>query len=272
MPEINVNDLTFGIEIECYLPREVLVSGRIVPGGYHNGVQISELPEGWNAQRDGSLSARCNDRSVGIEIVSPATVRKTCGFHVHVGFDRRNREAMDRLVHLTSHFEKALYASTGTKAREQGHYCRPIQTSDAHRNGHYNAACRYHLLNTTSIKPTVEFRCFAGTINFTKIVGHVRQCLAIVEKSLELKRLPSWIAHKPVPTSPLARKGEGMTALTQFFYGMGWTRGQSKKIYGNLEAEMAPSIDDVKSELRRLAKKYDQAQAWECGGGRARPV
>ena len=75
---------------------------------------------------DGSLRAGRGRKAV--EIVSPvlkgadgvrqvlavvrelnargATVNKTCGLHVHVGFDKNNRPALERLVTLAANFEK----------------------------------------------------------------------------------------------------------------------------------------------------------------------
>src|SRR5687767_12830649 len=118
---MNASDMTFGIEIECYLPESAFTSGAVVAGGYHSGVQVPGLPAGWNAQRDGSLSSYGRGRR-GVEIVSPvlkgadgvrqikevcawlasvgATVRAECGFHVHVGFDGSNELGLKNLVHL----------------------------------------------------------------------------------------------------------------------------------------------------------------------------
>src|SRR4051812_34973032 len=112
---MNANELTFGIEIECYVPASLVQNGTLLIGGYHYGTQVAALPLGWNAQRDGSLRSVGRGR-VGVEIVSPilkgadgiqqvkkvcqwlrsigATVRKECGFHVHVGFDRTNTEGL----------------------------------------------------------------------------------------------------------------------------------------------------------------------------------
>ena len=41
---MNASDLTFGIEIECTIPAQNAPS----VGGYHHGIQISDLPNGWN--------------------------------------------------------------------------------------------------------------------------------------------------------------------------------------------------------------------------------
>ena len=95
-------EATFGIEIECFLPR-----GCVRVGAYHAGVELgSRFPAGWNAQRDGSLRTTLRGYE-GVEIVSPvlrgregleqvrqvaallqelgARVNRTCGLHVHVG-------------------------------------------------------------------------------------------------------------------------------------------------------------------------------------------
>lgn len=279
---MNASEMTFGIEIECYVPRGLVLDGTIRIGGYHAGAQVNALPMGWNCQHDGSLRGVGCGR-VGVEIVSPilkgadgiqqvklvckwlqsigATVRSSCGFHVHVGFDPTNSEGLKQVVSLVANFEKALYASTGTKSREQGHYCRTVQGSTVHKNGEYNRAERYHLLNVSNLvrggKPTVEFRCFAGTINLVKILGHIRQCLGLVEKALSMKKLPKWEAKTPVVTSPIHRGGEGLTALTRFFYTLGWTKGRSDYVFGNVEADGCPGIKACKKVLQKLAKKYD---------------
>src|SRR5205807_2551141 len=198
-----------------------------------------------------------------------AKVNRSTGFHVHVGFDGRDAGALHRLVNLVANFEKALYAATGTHSRERGHYCRGIQ-----RDRHFETAFRatraarprlcsdrYHVLNLTNLlgrgKPTVEFRVFAGTTNALKAIGYVRLCLGIVEKALSLKRLPRWVAKTPVETSPVHRSGEGQTALTRLFYGLGWTKGREDHTFGDVRADELPGVEAVKKELMRLARKYD---------------
>ncbi len=282
---MNANEMTFGCEFEVTMPR----ANCPVAGGYHRGVQIPGLPAGWNAQGDSSIRVT-NRGHVGVEIVSPvlkgadgisqikmvckwlkernAKVNQSTGFHVHVGCDR-NETLLARIAHLVANFEKALYASTGTKARERGNYCQPIHNNDRFQTrfvqGQSTPVARYHSLNVTNLdfntKPTVEFRVFAGTLNAVKAIGYVRLCLGIVEKAYATKRTTKWTAKTPVETSPIHRNGEGQTCLCRLFYALGWTKGRESYTYGNVEAEGAPSIKACKKELMKMANKYDTTES-----------
>ncbi len=48
---MNANEIAFGIEFETTLPN----SDTTPIGPYHGGYQVSWLPEGWKAERDGSI-------------------------------------------------------------------------------------------------------------------------------------------------------------------------------------------------------------------------
>jgi hypothetical protein len=270
---MNAAEITFGIEIECSIP----VDHAPAVGGYHHGLQIAGMPEGWNAQSDSSIHAARGFRAV--EIVSPvlkganglyqvkqvvqwlneigARVNRSTGLHVHIGFDRQNEAQMKKLVTVVANFEKALYASTGTRAREQGCYCRPVANSQAHQEMRLDYVTRYHVLNVQTGRPTVEFRAFAGTLSYVKIVAHVRTCLGLVEKSLKIRRMPKWTAKTPVETSPIKRGGEGLTALNRLFYWLGWTKGREQYTFGLVTDAEVPTMDACKDTLVRLARKYD---------------
>lgn len=280
---MNVSEMTFGCEFEVTMP----AANSPAVGGYHNGRQIAGLPEGWNAQGDSSIHVTTRGH-IGVEIVSPvlkgaeglrqiklvcqwlkdrgAKVNQSTGFHVHIGCER-NETLLARLAHLVANFEKALYAATGTKTREQGRYCQPIQSNGQFRSRFVQrqavSVTRYHSLNVTNLdygsKPTVEFRVFAGTLNAIKAIGYIRLCLGLVEKAHAMKRTTKWTAKPTVETSPIHRNGEGQTCLTRLFYALGWTKGRESFTYGNVEAEGAPSLKACKKELMKLAKKYDQA-------------
>ena len=286
--EIDVNQITFGCEFEVCIPDETPI--RV--GSYHDGIQVNSLPDGWNAQRDCSIQAPLNHQ--GVEVVSPilkgadglrqikavcdwlnaigAKVNRSTGFHVHVGW-AASREALKRLTHNVSNFETALYASTGTHARENGNFCRGVRNDQAYcdriRDGTATGlpTNRYHILNLTNIgydrRNTVEFRVFAGTTNATKALGYIRLCLGLVEKSLRMKRSTKWVGKTPVDTSPLHRKGQGQTELTRLFYALGWTKGDQKTVFGNIQPDGLPSLDEAKAIMMKMGKKYDGNQEEE---------
>jgi hypothetical protein len=66
---MNANEMTFGIEIETTAPESALQNDGLRIGSYHYGIQVPYLPEGWKAERDGSI--RSNHGEHACEIVSP---------------------------------------------------------------------------------------------------------------------------------------------------------------------------------------------------------
>lgn len=267
---MNASELTFGVEIETTIP-----AGTMMVGSYHGDTQAAGLPSGWTAQYDGSTWAGAS--RVACEFVSPvlrgaeglrqvvevvamlnrlgAKVNASCGLHVHVGFDRRDEANIAKLKTLVANYETAIFATTGTKARERSRYCRPIQPyGRADRMMHSD---RYQSLNLVSTRPTVEFRPFAGTLNAAKIVGHVWMCLGLVEQSINQKRIGKWTPKAVAETSPINRGGIGITALTRWFYNAGWTKGRSKRVFGVIEGAGIPALGSVKRTLIKMARKYD---------------
>jgi hypothetical protein len=188
-----------------------------------------------------------------------ARVNESCGLHIHVGFDKADSEKMDRLISLVSNFEKAIYAATGTKKREQGRWCGSLQRyGNAETAKAYGNSNRYHVLNiATGGKPTVEFRAFGASLNVEKISLYVRMCVGLVEQASRMHRTPEWTGRELKPTSSLRRKGDGQTQVTRLFYQLGWTKGRTDHVYRNLIGEGLPTLQTSKKELVRLAKKYD---------------
>lgn len=275
---MNASDMTFGIEIECFLPNEVIYRNRIVLGGYHAGVQIPGLPAGWKAQRDGSLSTT-RPHHTAIEVTSPilrgrdgieqviavvdqlnawgAHTNKTCGFHVHVGAGLRQQfKVVRNLVHLVAKFERALFAVTGTKSREHGRFAAPVnavfaQVVAMRDVSEVSRLSRYHSLNLTNLtrSGTVEFRVFQGTTNLTKILGYIQICLGLVENAFAMKRTPTKACKN-------VRHQDGRGLLYRMARNFNWysEKRMGDRKFGLLTPER---LEAIKRELERLADKYD---------------
>lgn len=276
------NDFTFGVEIETHMP-----AGSVVPGPHGCGRQVPWLPEGWLADRDPSIITPHAGR-IACEFVSPvlrgaeglrealAVVRAikarggkvnvSCGLHVHVGFDKRDTPALGRLINLVASHEKALYAVTGSKSREQGYgsrfgtnWCKSLKAYGTANNAMRVASRdRYHLLNIATTKPTVEFRVFGATLNPIKLASYVRLCVAMCEKAATSKRAISF--SKTAEGAKSYKGGRGHAELVRLFYAIGWRKvRRSVPTLGDLSGEGIATIDAGKKELVRLANQYDAA-------------
>ena len=73
------SEVSFGIEIECYVP--VGTRGFEV-GAYHNGVQISGTPQGWNGQSDGSLGDGTTVNGIRYRPISGCSTMPNMGLSV----------------------------------------------------------------------------------------------------------------------------------------------------------------------------------------------
>ena len=284
---MNANQIAFGIEFETTLP----ASDDTPIGPYHHGNQVPWLPEGWRAERDGSIQATGNRK--GCEFVSPklrgpeglaqieaaidainargARVNPSCGLHVTLEWNG-DAAALARLISLVGNHERAIFASTGTRRREQTTYTKRIKPYGDKDNAKRRCeADRYHLLNLTHLArgaQRIEFRAFAGTTNKTKVIGYLMLCLGLVELALNTTRCADWDYAKREGTKSCWDRpgaGEGETELNRLFYRLGWTKGWYKgalrnKIFGQIASETAtPDWKTIKTKLLDLARKYDQA-------------
>jgi hypothetical protein len=99
-------------------------------------------------------------------------------------------ELTARLITLVANFEKAIYASTGTKRRELGRWCQGLNRLGNVEGVRNAARCdRYRVANFGTNKPTVEFRAFAATLDAVKLAGYVKLCVGLVERALRAKKL-----------------------------------------------------------------------------------
>jgi len=281
--DIDAKDLTFGVEIETTAPRSLVDSGQLTVGAYHCGRQVSYLPAGWKAERDGSIAFSHDE--VPCEIVSPVLrgpeglvqvaqvlqtleakghrVNRSCGVHVHVGWKREwSSEALARLVTIVAYAERGLYAITGTKNRERCRFCGGVRKYGNHKDAKVQLDReRYHALNLTNLaygyKETVEFRVFSGSISAVKVVGWVQVCLGLVERALNAKRSPTW-DPKPL-TGGWAKGGPGASETERLMGYLAWGEAYAR-IHGGRQfgwvTDLIPQ-ETVKAEFRRLAAKYD---------------
>lgn len=138
-----------------------------------------------------------------------AEINASCGLHIHIGAasaaeSEEHSSYLERLVRLVAFNSKALYAQTGTILREKGCYCAPLGQSTrkavkkAKKSKRLADAAvdvnRYHILNLTNLgrTGTVEFRCFAGTLNTNKILLHLFSVLALCVIARKAKTPAGW--------------------------------------------------------------------------------
>jgi hypothetical protein len=277
---MNANEMTFGIEIETHMP-----AGSVAPGSHGEGRQVDWLPAGWLADEDPSIIVPHSGR-VKCEFVSPVLkgaeglrqlcevvaeikrrggqVNASCGTHVHVGYDKANTPAVGRLISLVANHEKALYAATGTHSRERGigsrfgtNWCKSVKQYGNKKNAAERARRdRYHLLNLSTYKPTVEFRVFGGSLNAVKLAAYVRLCVGLCEKSLVSKTQASWNKRGNAAAD---QTRVGQAELTRLFVRLGWTQKGTgtKPVSGSIEGEGVPSMLAAREMLTSLAAKYD---------------
>lgn len=280
--EINIGDTTYGIEIETVVPNTTIERTGMRIGSYHHGIQVPFLPTGWKAESDSSIRAPFGKR--GCEIVSPKlkgqeglrqiievlrilrengfAVNETTGIHISLNFDRTNPAILlSKLISVTAYAETALYAASGTKRRENGHYCQPFRKyGNVKEAKKFLDNSRYQALNITNLnrgQDRVEFRVFSGSLQETKIIGWIQICLGLLERAMTTHRLPLW-APKPT-VGGWKKKGAGASEMERLFGFLGWsegTRRQKGKSFGWI-ADGLTTQETVKSELRRLAQKYD---------------
>lgn len=299
-PNPKAADLTFGIEIECLVPR-----GSMRVGGRHLGIEIGgEWPAGWKAESDGSLSSALPNY-MPVEVVSPilkgadgiaqirkvgellarldARVNNTCGFHVHVGAKSAAGEDYNevadwvrRLLLLTAHHEMALYGASGARRRYNGRYCASLRqgrwaqhkenlkkrdmTADELRL-QASGIDRYQLLNVQNLFGSKQ------TVEFRVFSGTMESLKMISWVQMCLALATRALDHTADFEGADARYASNGArgAMKRFFYLMGWTKGRKDyyKPTCMVEGWVADLADlkPVKKELMRLAKKFDASPA-----------
>jgi hypothetical protein len=283
MRKTDVNTLSFGVEIECTIPYDTLTARGWRIGGYHRGVAIPGH-QGWTAESDASIQP--SRSHVACEVVSPvmsglaglrsieqmietlnvmgAAVNRSTGFHVNIGWTG-NPDQLRRLVCLVAHFERALFASTGTTSRDANHYCSSIALDyRGFEGGQVDPArfSRYHVINLQHVNEMgrgrrVEFRVFAGTLNIVKILAYVQLCLGLVCRALDNSRaLPFDIAA--IARKRSATAGDGQFAMSTLLHHLVW-RAKTPPNGRTPVGVIDPSrMRELIKMLRKMAKQYDK--------------
>lgn len=209
-----------------------------------------------------------------------AEVNRTCGFHVHVGAKSVAGDKLDNiagwvsnLINLVGQHELALFASTGSAFRAKHcRYTKSIKRSYTRERrdelkkkkweifvNQVTGIDRYHSLNIQNLfrqdRMTVEFRVFAGTVSAIKMLGHIQMALGLCEKALG----PAVPFN--APRTRIYRGGDGAKSLERLLFLLGWNLG--RKDVGKTDCSALgwiadlDQVKDVKTELRRLANKFD---------------
>lgn len=208
---VNPDELTFGIEIECFVPHASLLHYGIEVGSYSGGYTISTtgFPSGWKASADSSLKNSFGGDYRGVEFVSPVLrglegltqaaemaalikglggkVNDTCGCHVHVGVpsvlgNRANdfdlvSNFIVRLLHLSMKHEYALLAMNGNRSRIGNRYCQTIKevwgkTKPYYKYDYFVRQVEQHRVR---VGRNVEYRSHVSryhTINLASLLEH----------------------------------------------------------------------------------------------------
>ena len=89
-----------------------------------------------------------------------------------------------------------------------------------------------------------------------KVIGWIQVCLGLVERALSAKRMPKW---NPGPLKGGWKKaGPGQSEAERLMGYLAWGAGYAR-IHGRQFGWISDLIpqDEVKTEFRRLARKYD---------------
>ena len=207
---------TFGVEIECVMPRERFLGVANANGlNYHyESYNHTDNREYFKFVTDGSLSRSNGREGDPIECVSPvldgtkagfdslslcckslnqagAYVNKSTGLHVHIGAAGLTGE---QYVNVFKNY-KALEAIIDTfmaPSRRNNFYCETLRN---HNFDHCHSVAdvrsemnndRYHKVNCESYSrhQTIEFRQHQGSTDFKKIKNWVNFCAKLVAYSM----------------------------------------------------------------------------------------
>lgn len=200
---------TFGVEIECGVPRNAIASAAEQTGLYYRyeGYNHDDGKAYFKFVRDGSLT--CAD---SIECVSPvlkgtngkkalktvcetlnragATVNRSCGLHVHIGAATLTGAQYANVFANYAMLERVIDTFMAP-SRRNNVYARSLAGYDFTHAAAFSdirrilGRNRYHKVNAESYHAhkTIEFRQHGGTTDYEKISRWVQFCGKLVEWS-----------------------------------------------------------------------------------------
>ena len=221
-------------------------------------------------------------------------VNGDCGLHIHVGLKGIVGDAdCDEVVAFTTQLNKlvynyqdALYGQTGTR-RDRRSYCQRIDASNSSGLLHSSkeiarkpkgsktsddfrrvvrGSDKYRLLNLTPLNngmdaptATLEFRCFAGTLNFDKVLMHIRSVLFLCRLAWKTRHSShgdggfTWELDKPMHRK---KSKAGVASLEVLLKKMNKECNNSPDVLGESEV-MTERKEAMEAIARKMAIKYD---------------
>ena len=137
-----LQEMKFGVEIECVIPEGAMYDNGWSVGSYRDGAPIPEW-EGWRSKYDSTVQPsriQRRDGCVGVEVMSPplsgadgvteiqamvakiksmgGKVNNSCGLHINISHSKLFKVArIRRLIRLVARYENALWAMNGSVTR-----------------------------------------------------------------------------------------------------------------------------------------------------------
>jgi hypothetical protein len=196
---IKMSQFTYGLEFEVTQISPSTASRALILGGINCLEPRTQhvVSTEWTAVYDGSVrgaevvspilnDARLNEASTVARLLlgAGASVDRSTGFHVHIGFDSFGDSYEERLNTLANFYINwhTAHETIGTlvaPSRLNNRFCKVRTIAEAHataeqiRNGHIGIGDRYVSLNLESFDRhgTIEVRLHQGTLNGRKAVA-----------------------------------------------------------------------------------------------------
>jgi hypothetical protein len=207
---VKMSQFTYGLEFEVTQINPATASRALTQGGITcHEASPHGLSTDWTAVHDGSVrgaevvspilnDARLNEASTVARLLlgAGASVDRTTGFHVHLGFDSFGESFDERLNTLANFYINwhTAHETIGTlvaPSRLNNRFCKvrtiaeATVTAERIRGGHIGIGDRYVSLNLESFDRhgTIEVRLHQGTLNGRKAVAWAEFIAGLVDYS-----------------------------------------------------------------------------------------